>query len=304
MGRGRAGGREPSSLTTSSPSLPHFPPPPFLFPSLPLPQADLTDPTSLPAALVGIHTVIDCATARPEESTAAVDWDGKVALIQCAQAMGIQRFVFCSIHNAAAHPEVPLMQIKACTEKFVASSGLPFTTFRLCGFMQALIGNYAVPILEEKTVWGTTDGTRTAYLDSRDVARMILASLRTEAAVGQTMTLAGPKAYTVSEVIALCEDLAGAKADVTRVPVWLLKATRSTLRGFQWAKDAADRLAFADILAANEDFSAPMEGTYAALGIDPASITSLEGYLKDYYTSILKKLKEVGATSRQTDFYV
>jgi putative NADH-flavin reductase len=48
-------------------------------------QADLNDPTSLPAALVGIHTVIDCATARPEESTQRVDWDGKVALIQCAQ---------------------------------------------------------------------------------------------------------------------------------------------------------------------------------------------------------------------------
>ena len=48
-------------------------------------QADLNDPTSLPAALVGIHTVVDCATARPEESTQKVDWDGKVALIQCAQ---------------------------------------------------------------------------------------------------------------------------------------------------------------------------------------------------------------------------
>ena len=48
-------------------------------------QADLNDPTSLPAALVGIHTVIDCSTARPEESTSKIDWDGKVALIQCAQ---------------------------------------------------------------------------------------------------------------------------------------------------------------------------------------------------------------------------
>jgi hypothetical protein len=54
-------------------------------------QADLSDPTSLPAALVGVHTVIDCATARPEESADVVDWEGKVALIQCAQAMGIQR---------------------------------------------------------------------------------------------------------------------------------------------------------------------------------------------------------------------
>lgn len=48
-------------------------------------QADLTDPSSLPATLVGISAIIDCATARPEESTQKVDWEGKVALIQCAQ---------------------------------------------------------------------------------------------------------------------------------------------------------------------------------------------------------------------------
>ena len=29
---------------------------------------------------------------------------------------------------------------------------------------------------------------------------------------------------------------------VTRVPVWLLKSTRSILSAFQWARDAADRL--------------------------------------------------------------
>jgi uncharacterized protein YbjT (DUF2867 family) len=267
-------------------------------------QADLTDPTSLPAAMVGIHTVVDCATARPEESTQKVDWEGKVALVQAAQAVGVQRYVFFSIHAADRHPEVPLMQVKAATEKFLETSGLNYTTFRLCGFMQALIGNYAVPILEEKTVWGTSDATRTAYLDTQDVARLALASLRTEAAVGRTLTLAGPKAWTVAEVIALCEELASARAEVTRVPIWLLRATRSTLRGFQWARDAADRLAFADILSSNEDFSAPMDDTYALLGVDPASITTLEAYLKEYYSSIMKKLKEVGATSRQTDFYV
>lgn len=48
-------------------------------------QADLADPTSLPAALVGINAIVDCATARPEESTQKVDWQGKVSLIQCAQ---------------------------------------------------------------------------------------------------------------------------------------------------------------------------------------------------------------------------
>lgn len=33
--------------------------------------------------------------------------------------------------------------------------------------VQAVIGNYAVPILEDKTVWGTNDDSRTAYMDTQ-----------------------------------------------------------------------------------------------------------------------------------------
>ncbi|KAK9901082.1 hypothetical protein WJX75_002418 [Coccomyxa subellipsoidea] len=69
------------------------------------------------------------------------------------------------------------------------------------------------------------------------------------------------------------------------VPVWLLKATRSFLKSFQWARDAADRLAFADILASNEIFSALMEETYQLLDLNPADTTTLEDYLQEYYTS-------------------
>ncbi len=154
------------------------------------------------------------------------------------QAMGIQRYMFFSIYNCDQYPEVPLMKIKSCTEKFLQSSGLNQTTFRLCGFhqvgpssiecrvrdhqcslfspavMQAVIGNYAVPILEDKTVWGTTDETRTAYLDSQDVARMAMAALRNDKTVGKTLTLSGPKAWSTREVIELCEDLADRDAKV------------------------------------------------------------------------------------------
>ncbi len=50
--------------------------------------------------------------------------------------MGIQRYIFFSIHNCENHPEVPLMLIKSCTEEYLQKSGLNFTIFRLCGFMQ------------------------------------------------------------------------------------------------------------------------------------------------------------------------
>uniref|UniRef100_A0ACD6AT68 Uncharacterized protein n=1 Tax=Avena sativa TaxID=4498 RepID=A0ACD6AT68_AVESA len=101
-------------------------------------NADLSKPETIPATLVGVHTVIDCATGRPEEPIRTVDWEGKVALIQCAKAMGIQKYVFYSIHNCDKHPEVPLMEIKYCTEKFIQDTGLDYTIIRLCGFMQPL----------------------------------------------------------------------------------------------------------------------------------------------------------------------
>jgi len=267
-------------------------------------QGDLTDLTSLPAIMVGVHTVIDCATARPEESTNKVDWEGKVALIQCAQAMGIQRYLFFSIYNCDKYPEVPLMNIKSCTEKFLAESGLAQTTFRLCGFHQATIGNYAVPILEDKTVWGTTDETRTAYLDSQDVARMALAALRSDKAVGRTLTLSGPKAWSTREVIEICEQLGNTDAKVTTVPTAVLKGTRAILKSMSWSKDAADRLAFAEVLASNEAWSAPMDETYSLLDIDPNSVVSLDDYLAEYFQRIMKKLKEVGASTDRTNFYV
>ena len=67
-----------------------------------------------------------------------------MTLVVAVQAMGIQRYIFCSIHNCEAFPLVPLMQIKSCTEDFLKTSSLDYTILRLCGFHQAIIGSYAV----------------------------------------------------------------------------------------------------------------------------------------------------------------
>eukprot|EP00475_Leptophrys_vorax_P019729 TRINITY_DN27038_c0_g1_i1.p1 TRINITY_DN27038_c0_g1~~TRINITY_DN27038_c0_g1_i1.p1 ORF type:complete len:233 (-),score=23.38 TRINITY_DN27038_c0_g1_i1:211-867(-) len=218
--------------------------------------------------------------------------------------MGIQRYIFFSIHESEKHPEVPLMAIKRCTEQFLEQTTLNYTNIRLCGFMQALIGQYAVPILEEQSVWGTDATTRIAYLDSQDVARMTMAALRNEKTYRTTFTLAGPRAWTTQEVIALCERYAGQDAKVTTVPAGVLKATRKLTQLFQWTADVADRLAFSEVLTSNAVFSAPMTETYKMLGLDPKDTSTLEQYLQEYYSQILKKLKDLKATSKQGDYYL
>lgn len=48
-------------------------------------------------------------------------------------------------------------------------------------------------------------------------------------------------------MITLCERLAGQDANVTTVPVSVLKFTRQVTRLFEWTNDAADRLAFSEV---------------------------------------------------------
>ena len=64
-------------------------------------------------------------------------------------------------------------------------------------------------------MYDMTDGSMLLLL--QDVAKMTLAALRSDSTVGKTLTLAGPKAWTVPEVIALCEKFADERANVTEV---------------------------------------------------------------------------------------
>lgn len=104
-------------------------------------------------------------------------------------------------------------------------------------------------------------------------------------------------------MITLCERLAGQDANVTTVPVTVLRLTRQLTRLFEWTNDVADRLAFSEVLTSDTVFSVPMGETYDMLGVDGKDITTLEKYLQDYYTNILKKLKDIKAQSKQTDIF-
>jgi uncharacterized protein YbjT (DUF2867 family) len=256
---------------------------------------DLCEPDSLKPALEGMDAVVDAATTRATDSLSIrqVDWQGKVNLIQAATAAEVDRFIFFSILDAENYPHVPLMEIKHCTELFLAESGLNYTILRPCGFLQGLIGQYAIPILEGQAVWVMGDTSPMAYMDTQDIARFAVRALVVPETEHRTFPVVGGRAWGAYEIIRLCERLSGREAKVARMPIGLLRFVRQATRSFQWTWNIADRLAFAEVVATGKPLIAPMDEVYQTFGLDPHETTTLEAYMQDYFSRILKKLKEL-----------
>ncbi|MGL5065591.1 MAG: NmrA family NAD(P)-binding protein [Microcoleus sp.] len=256
---------------------------------------NLCQPDSLPPALAGVTAIIDAATASAADSLSIkrVDWDGKVALIQAAVAAGIKRYVFFSFLDAEKYPQVPLLEIKRCNELFLAESGLDYTILRPCGFLQGLLGLYAMPILDGQAVWLPNKPSALAYMNTQDVAKFAVRALSVPETEKKTFPVVGSRAWDADEIVRLCERLSGKQAKITRTPDALLRATREAAKFFQWSWNIADRLAFAEVLAAGKPLKASMDDVYEVFGLDPKETTTLESYLEEYFNLITKKLKEI-----------
>jgi uncharacterized protein YbjT (DUF2867 family) len=258
-------------------------------------SGNLRDPASLTAALEGVTAVIDTATARATDtlSIKQIDWEGKLNLINAVKAANIDRFIFFSILDNEKFQNVPLMRIKYCTERYIEQIGINYTILRPAGFMQGLIGQYAIPILEGQSVWLTGKISPVAYMDTIDIAKFAVQALKVPETVGKTFPIVGSRSWGSDDIIKLCERMSDKTAKVTRVPLALVRSTEKTLRFFQWAWNIADRLTFTEVMATGNEFNAPMEEVYQTFGMEPEEISTLEEYMQEYFSRILKKLKEV-----------
>ena len=255
---------------------------------------DLTRPETIPPCLNGITAIIDASTSRANEleSLKKVDWEGKLCLIEAAKIANIQRFIFFSAQNVEQFDNIPLMKVKNGIEIKLKESSIPFTIFRLSGFYQGLIEQYAIPILENLPIWVTNENTYISYMDTQDIAKFCLRSLQIPQTKNQTFLLSGSKGWVSSEIIKLCEQLAGQKAKVQRVPLFILKLVSQFFGFFEWGQNISDRLAFAEILTKENNFSNSTFDFYKMFKIDPAELIQLDDYFLEYFIRLLKRLRD------------
>ena len=256
---------------------------------------DLSLPETIPPCFQGITAVIDASTSRPSDLdlVKTIDWDGKLALIEAAKAANIQRFIFCSTQNLDQFSNIPLMKMKQGVEINLKKSQIPYTIFRLTGFYQGLIEQYAIPILENLPIWVTNENTCVSYIDTQDIAKFCLKALQLPETKNKIFSLGGPKGWVSSEIISLCEQLAGQSAKVNQIPLFLLKLFTKCLGFFEWGQNISDRLAFVEILNIENDFSKSTFDLYKTFKIKSNEITQLDDYFLEYFIRLLKRLRDI-----------
>ena len=72
-------------------------------------------------------------------------------------------------------------------------------------------------------IWVTNENTYISYMDTQDIAKFCLRSFQIPQTANQTFFLSGLKGWVSSEIINLCEQLAGQTAKVQKVPFFFFK---------------------------------------------------------------------------------
>ena len=256
---------------------------------------DLTKPETIPPCLKGITAIIDASTSRPDEldSLKTVDWEGKLYLIEAAKVANIKRFIFFSAQNVEQFSNIPLMKLKLNIEEKLKESSIPYTIFRLTGFYQGLIEQYAIPVLENLPIWLTDDTVAVSYMDTQDIAKFCLRALQLPKTENEIFLLSGLKSWLSLDIIKLCEQLAGQSAKVQRIPLFLLRFVSKLFGFFEWGQNISDRLAFVEILNVENNFLKSTLHLYNLFKIDSVEIVQLDDYFLEYFIRLLKRLRDI-----------
>ncbi|HSL72666.1 MAG TPA: SDR family oxidoreductase, partial [Longimicrobiales bacterium] len=198
-------------------------------------RGDLRDPASVRKALEGVSAVVAAAHSllgRGANATERVDDLGHRQLIDRAQHIGIQHFVYTSIIGASPDHPIDFWRIKARIEEYLRSSGLPYTIFRPTAFIEthahALLGE---PFVRKGTalLFGRGDTPRN-FVSVQDVAELMVRALEDPGLQGRTIEVGGVDNFTDRQVLELYAAFSGRELRMRRVPSQVLSLFSRLLR--------------------------------------------------------------------------
>jgi uncharacterized protein YbjT (DUF2867 family) len=265
---------------------------------------DLKLPETIPKTFKGVKAIIDASTLRLDDNIAKIeeiDLLGKLCLVKAAKSANIKNFIFFSITENDDYKSILLMKFKNKIENILKNSEISYSIFQLSGFYQGLILQYAVPILEKEEIFITND--LNSYIDSQDVAKICVKFLNKNFKLEKKKTIAlkGQKNWNSKDILKLCEELAGQKANVKTSSSLILGIFKKIIGFCKWGWVIQDRLSFNQIINSKNQTEYPKDFNYSESEIDiyKNDLLSLENYFQEYFENMLKKLKTLNYDKNQ-----
>lgn len=198
-------------------------------------RADVTDPSTLPAALAGADAVVDAVQfpnspiEDPKKGLTfeRIDLGGTKNLVDAAKAAGVPRFVGLSGVGAAEDAEFHWLRYKWAEEQHVKASGVPFTMFRpswIYGPRDVSLNRFLgfarflpfIPIVGDGK-------TRISALFIDDLAVHVVAAVERDDVRGRIFEIGGPDVLSMDEVVRAALKAAGKKRFLMHQPASLMR---------------------------------------------------------------------------------
>jgi uncharacterized protein YbjT (DUF2867 family) len=161
---------------------------------------DYTDPNTFDAALEGVNRVF---LMEPQPSLGAAH-KVMIPFVEAA-ARGMRKIVLMSSLSVEFDVREPLRQVEFALER----SGAPFVILRPNWFMDNFHTWWIEPIKQAGIIPLPAAGSRSAFIDSRDIGEAAAAAIRSDRFNGRTFALTGPESLGYEDAAAILSKMTG-----------------------------------------------------------------------------------------------
>ena len=203
---------------------------------------DVTDPATLPSALEGVDTVVQCVQfpGSPVEDPSRgrtfmeVDAKGTRALVDAAVAAGVRKFVYLSGVGADEASDRNWFRAKGIAERAVRESGLEHVVIRpswTYGPGDVSLNRF-VDIIRKVPLFFPQLGDGSSQINPvfvDDVGRLVARTVTGGSADGEVVEIGGRETMTLDEVIRRTAAALDKARHIVHVPLDLVRCAGSVL---------------------------------------------------------------------------
>lgn len=183
---------------------------------------DARRPETIGAAMAGVRTLLLAITGfgGPDAGGVhAVDGDGNLALIDAAEAAGVEHVILVSVAQAAPDHPIELFRAKFAAERRLRSSSLAWTIVQPTAYMETWVELLGRPLLtgDHARVIGRGHNPIN-FVSAADVAFVVDAAYRDPALRGQTIVVPGRDNLSLDALVQAIARVLGVEPSVDHAP--------------------------------------------------------------------------------------